>query len=1359
MKAVGRTQEAVEKSNESRLRRRRKVNPLSPPTTVEIRGVQVHFPFKPYACQETYMGKVMDALFRSENALLESPTGTGKTLCLLCATLAWQREQARLLQQAAELQSSQPLLSQQQQQEKQTISPSRRVPTIIYASRTHSQLSQVLSELRNTRYRPTHTVLGSREQMCVHPKVKTAHATAADINHNCNKLGKERKCRYRNNLDNFAAPANETRYAGERETQAIHDLEDLVEIGQEQKVCPFYYTRSLVENAEFVLLPYNYLFDKDARTTTLADIPWNNAVVIFDEAHNLESFASDSASFDLSSMDIAGCITEVTRAVNYLQTVPDYGGIKLDNMIKLKAIFKKLEDYLLDLDDSKSALSGEFMMEFFRRGGGITHANHEILIEEIRKINDFIMDMRGTGATRGSPKLEHFVQCIKRVYGHALESRCLARASSYRVYISPKTTNQGNNRDGNTTGRTVSYWCFSPALAMEELANLKVRSILVTSGTLSPLPSYSMELGLPFPHTLENPHIISSDQVHVRVIGKGVSGKVLSSSYERRQDVEYFIELGNTLAALAKVIPAGILVFFPSYGVMETCLERWGGPVQHSGRSGKDNDKKNFFAVRRKQVASKQYAFPQTPHFFTNNSGPSTPWKRLLSVKAIVVEPKSSSDLQDAIGEFQRLLSLPKSPGCILMGVCRGKISEGIDFANDMSRAVVITGLPFPPAFDPKVKLKREYLDMARLNGRIKSKEGGGFGGAPKEEDGLSEASKVATEKLSGNEWYTQQAHRAVNQAVGRVIRNRSDYGAVLLLDSRYDQPRNQEGLSKWLRPHAQKDEGFGVAVRSLAQFYKKAESDFKVRVENEKRAAESIELVYEDEEDIDVTKVALVKSENAPNSTEVEHSKLPSSAITYVAPEKVIARLDVKDLNRSTPATNNDEESSEIAPEKKRENAGSKYDKVFVAGNSGKVSQPSNSKEVAAQFMDKIKVNLTPSEQSSIRKAVVAMKTSGTEKDVNSFVLHARSILSIICRYEEFESNREPAEQRMLFLFFRLLPKAHRRRVEIMAMDTVVQSSTISGLCTENLAPSDSNILRRTLASLLHTLWCGEAKKSMSSGDFEKAKLILKILYKAERKVATSMFRAFTQLIPGPFMKMVLALNDEVLAMVSTKELKEADKIKAYDVVSDANAPLLKPVRMEALKQPNLKPSISAPPVPNSQDKAPDPAKSRKRPAAQSFDKSTTKINPYVRKKDATTKTVASSAQTLKKAPSLTNYLQTVVESSETYVKPNPKNLHKAILSNAPKDLVCPLCSNRCKEPFLAECGHMACLSCWLGWLQRSQTCPTCRKTGLTKQSLSKAVFRDHTDASIPTLSQLCTKRDNRDGDDEDSDGELEIG
>ena len=39
---------------------------------------------------------------------------------------------------------------------------------------------------------------------------------------------------------------------------------------------------------------------------------------------------------------------------------------------------------------------------------------------------------------------------------------------------------------------------------------------------------------------------------------------------------------------------------------------------------------------------------------------------------------------------------------------------------------------------------------------------------------------------LSGKDWYQQQASRAVNQAVGRVLRHKDDYGAIILCDERY---------------------------------------------------------------------------------------------------------------------------------------------------------------------------------------------------------------------------------------------------------------------------------------------------------------------------------------------------------------------------------------------------------------------------------------------------------------------------------------------------------------------------------------------------------------------------------------------
>ena len=158
-----------------------------------------------------------------------------------------------------------------------------------------------------------------------------------------------------------------------------------------------------------------------------------HALMFSPQAHNLESFASDSASFDLSNTDIAGCMNEIQRASNYFNSMPDLNyNIKEDNLALLLRAFEGLENHILGLGP-QTAYGGEFMMEIFRHGAGITHANHLLFIEELRKVNDMIMDLRGTGATRGSPRLEHFVTCLKRVYGHKLEARCLAKASSYRV--------------------------------------------------------------------------------------------------------------------------------------------------------------------------------------------------------------------------------------------------------------------------------------------------------------------------------------------------------------------------------------------------------------------------------------------------------------------------------------------------------------------------------------------------------------------------------------------------------------------------------------------------------------------------------------------------------------------------------------------------------------------------------------------------------------------------------------------------------------------------------------------------------------------------------------------------------------
>ncbi|GJZ08024.1 fanconi anemia group J protein [Tanacetum coccineum] len=66
------------------------------PTVTNIGGIPIEFPFQPYGSQLSFMSRVIATLDRAQrdghfHALLESPTGTGKSLSLLCSVIAWQK--------------------------------------------------------------------------------------------------------------------------------------------------------------------------------------------------------------------------------------------------------------------------------------------------------------------------------------------------------------------------------------------------------------------------------------------------------------------------------------------------------------------------------------------------------------------------------------------------------------------------------------------------------------------------------------------------------------------------------------------------------------------------------------------------------------------------------------------------------------------------------------------------------------------------------------------------------------------------------------------------------------------------------------------------------------------------------------------------------------------------------------------------------------------------------------------------------------------------------------------------------------------------------------------------------------------
>ncbi len=96
-------------------------------------------------------------------------------------------------------------------------------------------------------------------------------------------------------------------------------------------------------------------------------------------------------------------------------------------------------------------------------------------------------------------------------------------------------------KPSQNVGRILSYWCFNPGVSMSDLSCLKVRSLLLTSGTLSPLDSFAYELKIPFPIRLENPHVIATQQIWVGVLEKGPAAVTLKSDFKSRENMEYLV--------------------------------------------------------------------------------------------------------------------------------------------------------------------------------------------------------------------------------------------------------------------------------------------------------------------------------------------------------------------------------------------------------------------------------------------------------------------------------------------------------------------------------------------------------------------------------------------------------------------------------------------------------------------------------------------------------------------------------------------------------------------------------------------------------------------------------------------------
>lgn len=712
-----------------------------------VQGVKVTFPFEPYSIQRDYIESVITAANNRQNALLESPTGTGKTLSLLCSTLAWQQNSK---------------------------TPGK---MIYYTSRTHIQLSQAAKEMKKTAYaRVPAVVLASRTHMCLNDEVKNqASGQDRSINRACHNATAKNACSYYTNY--------EQKLEANLDINKVHDIEDLFKFGKASQCCPYYASRKIAESkASIVFMPYNYLLDLSIQKTVKLKV--NDSIVIFDEGHNIESALKESASAQFTEY----CLTvlqesceklpsKLSEALNSeLHGITRYGfdpekkrkqivdEFSTKNTSKKKDSDKEpkvnpIEELAEKLTNDKlqqvrkcamSLMSCKDMMKshqgqytdtkcsvdsvyFQLDKAGVDFRTSDQIITTLDAMSTFwsiagVMSPSLIARYLGAiGNLSHFIS-IMFPPGFLTKPEFDKHVASLRefhsAYLTPEFEKQSVLVRSNTlVNWTLHIWCLHPAIGLKRVLDAtcvdRPRSLIITSGTLAPMEPMEKELEIKFPIIKEFDHLISEDQFKILILGESPKQYSLVSTHKGVNELRYPLEIGESLLSLFKVLPFGTLVFFPSYPLLERIYKFW----------------KNSRAL----------------------------WDQMSKATTIFKESSHQPTFSDDMINFKK--KVDSNNKAVFLGVFRGKLSEGTNLQANHCRSVIIIGLPFPSLKDPRIIETREFH----------SKKG----------------------DTHGQIWYTQQMRRALGQAIGRVIRSRNDFGMLFLCDPRF--AHYKFALSKWI--------------------------------------------------------------------------------------------------------------------------------------------------------------------------------------------------------------------------------------------------------------------------------------------------------------------------------------------------------------------------------------------------------------------------------------------------------------------------------------------------------------------------------------------------------------------------------
>ncbi|KAM3072072.1 ATP-dependent DNA helicase chl1 [Clarireedia jacksonii] len=647
---------------------------------------------------------------------------------------------------------------------------------IFYCSRTHSQLTQFINELRRVNFPPSippsdlaqspstdlsepikHLTLGSRKNLCINPKVNTLSSVTV-INERCAELQQsstpgEQKCPHLPTKDNKPLVHTFRDHA----LATIRDIEDMGSLGKELSICPYYASRAAIKPAEIVTLPYPLLLQKSAREAL--GISLKGHVVIIDEAHNLMDAISGIYGSEISLRELRlGREMLGAYLKKFAKRLMGKNRVYVAQVVR---VVDSLVGYLEGKLEGKE-MDGVVDEKELLAGKGVDQINLFKLIRYLqesklaRKIESYAThtanEPPSTSTNKPTPRKPPSTTPVLHTITSLLHSLTHPTTEGRLFFSKPVPPTP------SSALISLKFLLLDPSPHLSSLLSLP-RALLLAGGTMSPFSTYTTHLFPSVPPsritTLSCGHVVPKENLFVGIVSRGPTGRELRFDFKNRGDAAILEELGRVLLNVCTVVGGGggVVVFFPSYKFLADVITHLSLPPSNS------NSNSN----------------PSTPH-------PNSLLHRLQQKKPLFTETKS--DTSDSILAAYSA-SIAAGKGGLLFSVVGGKLSEGINFSDDLGRCVVLVGLPYPNAATAEWRARGEWVvegTVARLRGKGEREE---------------EARRIG--QAEARDFYENTCLRAVNQSVGRAIRHRADWAGILLVDTRFRGERVRGKLAGWV--------------------------------------------------------------------------------------------------------------------------------------------------------------------------------------------------------------------------------------------------------------------------------------------------------------------------------------------------------------------------------------------------------------------------------------------------------------------------------------------------------------------------------------------------------------------------------